>query len=245
MLGRYHRGRLLTALGRVHDGVEELLATGEWHRMAGWRNPSLWAWRSDAALGLATLGRLEEARHLAWEEVGLARPLGQPRTLGMALRAAGLLEGGGRGLELVQEAVEVLADGPSRLEHARALIDLGRVYRHRGHRIEARRALTEGLDLAHRCGATVLVGSAKNELRLAGARPRRLRTTGLMALTAAERRVAQMAGEGLSNPDIAQAQFIGLKTVETHLSRVYSKLGITSRSALPAALARPVDEEPE
>lgn len=244
MLGRHLRGRLRLAQGRLHDGLRDVLASGEWQRRTGWRNPSLWPWRSDAALCLARLGRLDEARTLAWEEVQLARPLGQRRTLGMSLRAAGLVEEGERGLELLEEAVEVLENGPSPLEHARALVDLGRAYRHRGHRINARQVLTEGLDLAHRCGATVLVGSAQDELRMAGARPRRLRTTGLMALTAAERQVAKMAAEGLSNPEIAQTQFVSLKTVETHLSRVYSKLGITSRAALPTALARPVDKGP-
>ena len=136
----------------------------------------------------------------------------------------------------------MLANGPSPLEHARALVSLGSVHRRRGDRIDAHRALRDGLDLAHRCGASVLVRSAQEELRLTGARPRRLRTTGLMALTPAERHIAQMAAQGLSNAEIGQAQFIGLKTVETHLSRVYDKLDITSRGALPAALARPLDE---
>ena len=56
-------------------------------------------------------------------------------------------------------------------------------------------------------------------------------------LTASERRVAELAAEGLSNPEIAQALFVTRKTVETHLGRVYRKLDITSRTRLTAALA--------
>ena len=56
-------------------------------------------------------------------------------------------------------------------------------------------------------------------------------------LTASERRVAELAAEGLSNPEIAQALFVTRKTVETHLGRAYRKLGITSRTRLTAALA--------
>ena len=56
-------------------------------------------------------------------------------------------------------------------------------------------------------------------------------------LTPSERRIAELAAEGLSNPQIAQRLFVTVKTVEMHLSRCYRKLGIGSRSALPQALA--------
>ncbi len=70
----------------------------------------------------------------------------------------------------------------------------------------------------------------------AGGRPRRPRSQGTAALTQAERRIAQQAAQGLSNREIAQALFITEKTVEGHLSGAYRKLGITSRSQLPAAM---------
>jgi DNA-binding CsgD family transcriptional regulator len=63
--------------------------------------------------------------------------------------------------------------------------------------------------------------------------------TGLEALTASERRVAELAGEGLSNPQIAQALFITRRTVEGHLTQVFAKLGVDSRTALAAALGEP------
>ena len=64
--------------------------------------------------------------------------------------------------------------------------------------------------------------------------------TGLEALTASERRVAELAVEGLTNPQIAQSLFITRRTVEGHLTQVFSKLGVESRQALPGALAQPV-----
>jgi DNA-binding CsgD family transcriptional regulator len=69
-----------------------------------------------------------------------------------------------------------------------------------------------------------------------GARPRRLRSSGADALTPTERRVAAMAAEGLTDRAVAQALFVGEKTVETHLGSAYRKLGITARSQLAGAL---------
>ena len=65
--------------------------------------------------------------------------------------------------------------------------------------------------------------------------------SGLDALTASERRVAQMAAADLSNKEIAQALFVTVKTVESHLGRVYRKLAVGSRKELSAALGAPVE----
>jgi DNA-binding CsgD family transcriptional regulator len=108
--------------------------------------------------------------------------------------------------------------------------------RPQGQRSEAREPLRAGLDLAQRCGATALVERAHSELMATGARPRRLVLSGLDALTASERRVAEMASEGLTNREVAQALFVTEKTVEGHLGNTYRKLGIPSRSELPKAL---------
>ena len=192
-------------------------------------NPAFVPWRSQAALALHQLGRTEEARALAREELALSRRWGAPRTVGISLRALGLVEGGQAGEQLLREAVDVLADSPARLEHARALVDLGALLRRGNSRSEARKLLRQGVDLAHRCGATALVTRANEELAATGAHPRTVLLSGLDALTASERRVAQMAAEELSNKEIAQALFVTVKTVEQHLGRVYRKLDIRSR----------------
>ena len=77
----------------------------------------------------------------------------------------------------------------------------------------------------------------EEELIASGARPRREALTGRDALTPAEYRVAQLAMQGLSNREIAQASFVTIKTIETQLSRVYDKLGVASRTRLASALS--------
>ena len=71
----------------------------------------------------------------------------------------------------------------------------------------------------------------------AGAKPRRAVVAGVASLTPSERRVATMAVDGLSNPEIAQALFVSLNTIETHLKHAYAKLRIHSRAQLRDALA--------
>ena len=146
------------------------------------------------------------------------------------------MEGGEAGEQLLREAVDVLANSPARLEQARALIDLGALLRRGNSRSEARQFLRQGIELAHRCGGTALVERANLELAATGAHPRTVMLSGLDALTASERRVAQMAAEDMSNKEIAQALFVTVKTVEQHLGRVYRKLDISSRRQLADAL---------
>jgi DNA-binding NarL/FixJ family response regulator len=174
--------------------------------------------------------------------VALARRWGAPRALGQALTTAGLVAGGEPGLELLREAVAVLADSPAQLVRARALIELGAALRRRNRRSDAREPLAGGLELAQRCGAWALAERAREELIATGARPRRAMRAGIDALTPSERRVAHLAAGGQTNRDIAQALFVTEKTIETHLSHAYQKLAIHSRSQLTSALAtRPPD----
>lgn len=226
------RARLLMLQGRVKEGLETMLACGRRFAAHGGQNPAFVAWRSGAALALFSLDRPNEARALATEELTLARRWGAPRALGRALRVAGLVHGGEEGLALLHQAVEVLASSPARLEHAKALVELGAALRRSGHRLESRHYLRRGVELAQICGATPLIERGYTELRASGARPRRIALSGPDALTPSERRVAELAAAGQSNRDIAQALFITTNTVEVHLTRTYRKLGVTGRSGL-------------
>jgi DNA-binding CsgD family transcriptional regulator len=230
------RARLRLAQGRAREALDDLRECAR--LLEGWkiRSPGRIPWRASAALVLISLGERDEAIRIALEEVELARRFDVPRELGIALRAAGLAEGGDRGIERLSESVQVLEVSPAVLEHARALADLGASLRRRGQRSHAREPLRRALDLAHRCGATALADRAHAELVATGARPRRAVFTGLDALTASERRVAEMAAEGLTNRQIAQALFVTEKTVESHLGQTYRKLEVGSRSELPHAL---------
>jgi DNA-binding CsgD family transcriptional regulator len=230
------RGRLRLAELRPAAALDDLLAAGE--LLTRLRSPSpTTPWRSDAALAQLALDARAEARALAAEEVTFAERFGGSRTLGVALRAAGLVEGGTRGIELLHHAARVLESSGARLEHARALADLGGALRRAGQRADSREVLRTALDVAHRRGALALTERARAELIAAGGRPRRLVLSGLDALTPSERRVAQLAAAGLPNRDIAQHLFITTRTVEGHLTHAYQKLDITSREQLPGALA--------
>ena len=236
---RIYRGRLRIKTGSPERGVEELLKVGETVRLVPCDNPSDVPWRSWAAEGLRVLGRNDEARALVGEELALARRWGDPQAIGASLRVLGLIEGGSAGIGLLREAVEVLAGSQARLEHARALVELGAALRRANQRTEARERLRKGVDLARRVGAFGLAARANAEIAATGARPRKVLQTGLDALTASERRVAQLAADGMSNQEIAQTLFVTIKTVEVHLSHAYRKLEISSRAQLDTALRTP------
>jgi DNA-binding CsgD family transcriptional regulator len=227
------RARLLAAQGDVERAREEIARLGP--RRARWNTyPTLVPW----VLVAPALAGEDAERERADAEAMLreAHDWRTPRAIGMAQHALGLLTGGDDGIELLAEACSVLDGSPAPFEHARALCDLGAALRRSNRRADARPPLRQALDLADACGARPLAERARQELRAAGGRPRRPRISGVDALTASERRVAELAADGLSNPEIAQALFVTTKTVEGHLGSAYRKLGIKTRGELPSAL---------
>jgi DNA-binding CsgD family transcriptional regulator len=231
------RGRLRRAQGRLTEALSDLDACEEQMRAGEATSPGLGPWRSEAALVHHALRDRRAADRLVCEELELARAIGLPRCVGVALRTQGLLTGGPEGLALLESAVETLANSPARLEHARALCDLGAARRRARQRVAAREPLRQALEAAHRLGADALAERARIELLATGARPRRLVRTGRDALTPSERRVCEMAARGLSNRTIAESLFVTVRTVEVHLNHAYAKLGISSRAHLAAALS--------
>lgn len=230
------RSRLLALQGHTQRAFDDFLEVGRRYFSVGGRTPALISWRSEASLLALQLGALTAARSLANEELESARAYGAPRPLGISLRTAGLVAGGAQGEDFLREAVDLLGASDACLEHARALVDLGAAVRRRNERSEARRLLRQGIDIALHCGAMPLAERANDELAATGAHRRTVLLSGVDALTASERRVAQLAATELSNRDIAQALFITVKTVEQHLGRVYRKLDIDSRRQLAEAL---------
>jgi DNA-binding CsgD family transcriptional regulator len=236
---RDSRARLRILQGDIAGGLDGLLEVGRLFEAVGGRNPALVAWRSQAALALLRLGEQDEARRLASEELALSRAWGAPRALSVALRVMGLVQGGRNGLASLEQAVDVVADSPARLEHAKARTELGAALHRANRRGEAREHLRRALELATLCGAGPLAARAEAELRASGARPRRVALRGVASLTPSERRVAELAAQGPTNREIAQALFVTPRTVEVHLTSAYRKLGIGSLTQLAAALGQP------
>jgi DNA-binding CsgD family transcriptional regulator len=191
--------------------------------------------RVRTAVLLAATGAYERAEQEATVAVEAAARWGTPGATGTALRALALAR---RDRELLEEAVASLARSPLRLEHARALVDLGAILRRAGHRVASRAPLREGFALASECGGIAIRERARAELAASGVRVRREAASGPAALTPSERRIVEQAAAGASNPEIAQALFVTVKTVEMHLSNAYRKLGISGRRELAAALQR-------
>jgi DNA-binding CsgD family transcriptional regulator len=230
-------GRVRATQGTLGEGLEVLLECEQLVRMTNSPNPAVnLPWRSEAALFAARSGAPHQAEKLVAEEVRLARAFGAPHALGIALRAAGLVQGGAEGLEQLTDAVALLERAGAGLELARTLADYGASLRRIGRRRDARAPLRRALDLATRCGALAISRRARAELVAAGAKPRRERISGVEALTASELRVAQLAAQGLTNRQIAQALFITMRTVSAHLGHAYSKLDIADREQLTSAL---------
>jgi len=234
------RGRLRLAQGRAQEALREFEAC-----MALWQ-PQVWGMqmsdagymhaRAGAAQALLALGDVRTARELAEAELADTRRFGGRRAVGISLRAAGLARGGAKGLAMLEDSAAVLRESPAALERAVSLVEWGAALRRAGQRSQARRVLSLGLDGGARCGARPLAARAREELHVAGARPRRDWSVGAEALTPSELRIVRLARDGRTNRQIAQELYVSIKTVEGHLARAYGKLGIASREELDRVL---------
>jgi DNA-binding CsgD family transcriptional regulator len=165
----------------------------------------------------------------------MTRAGGSDWALGLEARCRALL--GGEGEEpLHREAIERLGRTRQRGEHARAHLLYGEWLRREGRRADAR----EELHTAHRMfadmGMEAFAERARRELLATGASVRKRRTETRDDLTAQELQIARLARAGLSNPEIGARLFLSPRTVEWHLRKVFTKLGIRSRLELTRAL---------
>ncbi|WP_111767805.1 ATP-binding protein [Nakamurella deserti] len=229
------RGYSRYLLGRVADAEADLRRSVAFDDRRGWVAPHFTRSALRLAELLAATGRREEALELADRAVAVADAAGLEGPLGMALRARAMAQPPDRAVPTLRAAVDVLGRSPYRLDHGWALHDLGALLL-RTDRAAAREPLRLALDAAARTESTRLARHSRTALEAAGVRPRRSHVSGTLALTAAERRVADLAVEGLTNRQIAETLWVTLKTVEIHLSRTYGKLGIGSRRELPTAM---------
>ncbi|MFE9926274.1 AAA family ATPase [Streptomyces sp. NPDC005774] len=232
----YARGVLRAAAGDPAAALDDFLECGR-RQVAHEAARSVVApWRIGAAECRLALGRPREALALAEEELRLAEVWHTPRVLGRALRVLGEATGGRRGLQLTGRAVEVLREGPVGTELISALVSHGRRLAASGERSRAREPLREAVERAERLGAVRLRTVAEGLLHEGGARRAGAPRTGPAALTDSERRIAGLAAEGRTNAEIAALLHLARRTVETHLTATYRKLGIRRRTELPTAL---------
>jgi DNA-binding CsgD family transcriptional regulator len=233
------RGRLALSSSDADSALEYFMACEGVAERAGIVNPAVAGWRADAGLATAALGDSTHAEQLIESELSLANEFGEAAAIGRALRALGSVRPGERGLEAFEAAAVKLQESQAALDRAGALVDFGAALRRSGRRRDAREPLKAGLELAERCGATVLAARARGETKAAGARPRRTALHGQEALTAREHQVSALAAAGLSNREIAERLVVTVKTVEWHLRHSYVKLDVSSRKELGGKLRDP------
>ncbi|WUW92954.1 AAA family ATPase [Streptomyces sp. NBC_01451] len=226
----YARGVVRGASGDAAGALGDFLECGRRQSARDVLSPVVTPWRAAAAQCQLALGHPREALALAEEELRLARVWNTPRLVGRSLRILGTATGGRRGLDLSEEAVRVLREAAVETELIPALIARGRQLTAAGERARARKSLREAAERAEHLGAVRLRSAADESLREGGARS----TT--TTLTASERRIAELAVEGRTNTEIAELLHVARRTVETHLTSAYRKLGIRRRGELTAAL---------
>jgi DNA-binding CsgD family transcriptional regulator len=182
------------------------------------------------------LGDRDQAAAEARRELEIRREYGPTPALAEALRRWAGFVPVREGIGLLAEATTLIESTPCRPVLARVLASYGVALTTVGRVPEAREALARAADLASDMGMERLLTRVQGTLRAAGSRPRRPRTSGPTSLTQAQRDVALLAVDGLTNREIAEHLFVTIKTVETHLMAVYRKLGIRSRDELAGAL---------
>ena len=236
----YARGAVRAATGDHAGALHDFLECGRRQSAREVVSPVVTPWRTAAAECRLALDRPREAIALAEEELRLARVWNTPRTMGRSLRVLAAATGGRRGLELAEEAVRLLRDGPAgtETELVSALTVRGRGLTAAGDRRRARACLREAAERAERLGATRQWALAEEALGESGARRSAPARTGSPSLTTSERRIAELAADGRTNTEIADLLHLARRTVETHLTSSYRKLGIRRRGELPGTLGR-------
>ncbi|WP_083751351.1 helix-turn-helix transcriptional regulator [Saccharothrix sp. ALI-22-I] len=157
--------------------------------------------------------------------------------LGLLARSRALLSDGPAADLLYREAIERLGRTRIAVYLARTHLVYGEWLRRENRRIDAREQLRTAYEMLHRFGAHAFAERARRELLAAGESVRQRAVEAREALTAQEAQIARLAGDGRTNPEIGAELFISPRTVEWHLRKVFTKLGINSRNELRGALA--------
>jgi DNA-binding CsgD family transcriptional regulator/tetratricopeptide (TPR) repeat protein len=218
--------------------VESLRSVWEHAERVGVEEPGLFPVAPDLVEALVELGGLDEATRVTGRLCVLSKDQQHPWGLATAKRCEGTIalatgygEHAVRALEQAAAEYDLLG---LRFDRARSLLALGRGQRRHRKWGAARRTLEAAEAAFTAMGSPGWAEEARTELARVGAR--RPQPSG--ELTPAERRVAELAGDGLANKEIAQALFVSVKTVEGHLSHVYAKLGVRSRAQLARRLVQ-------
>lgn len=232
-------GFLELSLGRAEDAIRHLGRAGGLLATTGIVDPAAFPFLADEAEALVAVGELDVAERRTSRLEELGDTLGRQVLRGQAARCRGLLSAASvdleRSLSFLTRAVELHQEAGSQLELGRSWLALGAVRRRDRQKKPARDALDRARELFEELGCRAWAERAREEAARIGGR-----RTSVGELTDAEARVARLAAAGMTNREIARSLFMSVRTVEGHLSRVYAKLGLRSRTEL-AVFFQPPD----
>jgi DNA-binding CsgD family transcriptional regulator len=214
------------------DDLRDMITprTGRWAGSPAWPAVEL----IEAAV---RSGRAEMAADALTQLAVITSACGTDWALGVEARSRALLSDGDTAERLYRESIERLGRTPMRVDLARAHLLYGEWLRRERRRVDARAPLRTAQEMLEAMGMAAFAERARRELQATGETTRkRTVTTSDEQLTAQEAQIARMAREGLSNPEIAARLFISARTVQYHLRKVFTKLGISSRGQLDRVL---------
>jgi DNA-binding CsgD family transcriptional regulator len=225
---RWARAVLCNGLGRYDDALRAAQAAGTDRRvlaMSGWVLAELVEAASrtgETALATDALERLAASTEASGSDWGL----------GIEARSRALVTDGPGAESFYTEAVERLGRTDLRAESARAHLVYGEWLRRGRRRVDARAQLRIAYDRFTEMGFEAFAERARRELRATGETASKRTVDTALELTPQEALIAQLARDGLSNPEIGGRLFISPRTVEYHLRKVYAKLDVASRDQL-------------
>jgi DNA-binding CsgD family transcriptional regulator len=220
--------------GDAAAGADCLEQADQQAQVLGWGSPDARPWTADYAEALLELGRVDDAVRVIDRWEADASRLGSDRVLAHVTRCRGLVAAARGAVDeatsLLELAVARHDEGGDVFGRARALLALGTILRRARQKRAARDTISAALADLEDLGATTWVERARGELGRIGGRTRE------EGLTAAERRVAALVAAGRTNREVADQLFLSERTVAGHLTRVYAKLSVRSRTELARRL---------
>jgi DNA-binding CsgD family transcriptional regulator len=230
------RGAAALLANEPARAAESLRAVWEHTRREGVDDPGVFPVAPELVEALVEVRELDEAKAVTARLRELAEAQDHPWGLATAKRCDAVLQLASGYDEAAAAALEQAAAEYGllglRFDRARTVLTLGRGQRRAKKWGAARASLEQAVAELDELGSPGWTEQARSELARVGAR--RPQQTG--ELTPAERRVVELAADGLANKEIAQTLFVSVRTVEVHLKHAYAKLGIRSRTQLARRL---------